>query len=1123
MKRLGLLIPLVCIISAAAAQDAPSLHIRAQMPSGVTAATVPLLATVSTADAARVLGRLANSFANGAVTAAEYADGRWRPVAAQASRLGDDRIRLAVLLPSQPAGLRHVRLLAAPSSFASPGSLRAEAHDGVITVTNSTYTITHDPTKNGGLPSKIVFPQTGKVFDTFSLNDRLHSKEIGGFDLRQDTTPQVTVTAAGPLYAEVQVRARYLQGAKATPGNARATYTYGYFADSPVVRVTADISQEEGFSWNELHVCELHFKDDSFTHRATSEEALAPFADDKGSHRGGQWGALVEGKNAIGLLGSAMIYDGKNDYGRYLHGPWVQWSTATARFALELWIGAADDPVAAISQAAESKLRVLEGTVYSPKLLEQTAALRKQSATQPRAGWMLALLEGALGQGTLSLAEAEQAAATMVADKPLVGNALRLGERVLYVVASQGLGMALSQDHTRIVSLYDLRHRRELLAGPALWFRLSLRNAEGATRTLDSTSFLLRQPAPVAGSGTNPPTLQFFSKGTQLPGLTVTVKPTLLDDRLQWSLTVDNARAEWSLLSVTAPVLQVASLGDDVSDDHVLVPNGFGRAYPVPSRPPYISRYPSGGACMQWMAVTDETSGLYVGCHDATAGTKMVIARTMAGAGVPLSFEVFAPDATVPGNDFAMPGEFVVAAVDGGYFPACKLYREWLDRSAPWWPEPGRFSRADVPQWVQDIQTWVLYGAGDAEKTVPPTKAFAQAMGVPTAIHWYNWHVIPFDNDYPHYFPTKAGFRAGVRELQQAGVRVMPYINGRLWDTDTQSFIDEAHKYATKKEDGTLYTEEYGSKQKLAPMCLATQYWQDKVQEIVLKLVGEEGVDGVYIDQVAAASPVLCYDQSHGHPLGGGHWWVDGYWQMLGELQRQIAAVHPDKMLTTESNAEAYAKYFDAYLMCNSNSDYEVPLFPAVYGGKILMFGTYMNNADWQDLTLMALRQGKLFAFGTQLWWSDPNVIKHEAAAKWLRDLAHLRQRVNEFFVHGQMAAPPVFAEPIGRLTTDWRYGSRTTPIHTPDLWATTWRLAAEGPAISRPALLMPLVNLPKEQRTFTLQFDPATYGLKATGKVKIERVTAAGVTETVTKQGKFALPVTLGPAEATALVITPQ
>jgi hypothetical protein len=175
------------------------------------------------------------------------------------------------------------------------------------------------------------------------------------------------------------------------------------------------------------------------------------------------------------------------------------------------------------------------------------------------------------------------------------------------------------------------------------------------------------------------------------------------------------------------------------------------------------------------------------------------------------------------------------------------------------------------------------------------------------------------------------------------------------------------------------------------------------------------------------------------------------------------------------------------------------------------MFGAYMAGSDWQDMTLMALGPGRLFAFGSGLWWSDPNVVSNAQATKWLHDLAHLRQGVNDFFVRGQTAAPPVCPEKINRVVT--ARGGRQ--IHTPDLWARTWRLK-DG------RLMVPLVNLPKQERAFPRQFDSATYGLKANATVKIERMTADGVAETVSQRGKFALPVRLGPAEATALVITP-
>ena len=114
---------------------------------------------------------------------------------------------------------------------------------------------------------------------------------------------------------------------------------------------------------------------------------------------------------------------------------------------------------------------------------------------------------------------------------------------------------------------------------------------------------------------------------------------------------------------------------------------------------------------------------------------------------------------------------------------------------------------------------------------------------------------------------------------------------------------------ATKDEKGKPYIESYGSKEKdgspvrLGVMCPTTELWQTRVRETVLRLLNECGVKGVYIDQIARGQPDLCFDASHGHPLGGGHWWTEGYWNLLEPIRRAKPA---DCMLTTECNAEPY-------------------------------------------------------------------------------------------------------------------------------------------------------------------------------------------------------------------------
>jgi hypothetical protein len=73
-------------------------------------------------------------------------------------------------------------------------------------------------------------------------------------------------------------------------------------------------------------------------------------------------------------------------------------------------------------------------------------------------------------------------------------------------------------------------------------------------------------------------------------------------------------------------------------------------------------------------------------------------------------------------------------------------------------------------------------------------------------------------NDFPHYFPPKPGFKEGVSELEQHGVFVMPYINGRLWDTRDRGtedfeFSSKALPAATKDHHGEPFVETYFGKE----------------------------------------------------------------------------------------------------------------------------------------------------------------------------------------------------------------------------------------------------------------------------------------------------------------------
>jgi hypothetical protein len=563
----------------------------------------------------------------------------------------------------------------------------------------------------------------------------------------------------------------------------------------------------------------------------------------------------------------------------------------------------------------------------------------------------------------------------------------------------------------------------------------------------------------------------------------IRVEVTLATERtehaLTWDLQIANDSPQWGLWRVVFPEVTVRDLGEG---GRVFLPvtAGIELAHMWNKAGKKGGTYPSGWTCMQYMAAYDTTTrtGLYVGVHDPFGSTKDIFGEGQPEKhAVSLRFEHPVANMGKAGTGFDLPGEARWQLLRGDWFDAALIYRTWASQEAKWWPTLGPEGREDTPKWMRELPVWVMTG-GPPSNCVPGVKTFAQALGIPVGFHWYNWHQIPFDNDYPHYFPPKEGFREGVAELKTAGVYPMPYINGRLWDTHDKGaedwqFSQVARAAATKDEQGNPYTESYGSKEtdgnsvKLAAMCPATPLWQSQVRDIVLRLFNECGVSGVYIDQIAAAQPRLCFDTSHGHELGGGHWWTEGYWKMLSDIRSAKPAAC---MITTECNAEPYLKWLDGYLTWHWQEQNMVPAFSAVYGGAIQMFGRAYRGGASQDLA-HRMKAGQQLVFGEQIGWFGPEVLARADSGKFLRDCIQLRWRLKEYFYQGHMARPPRLTGQIPTVTADWQWHGEW-PITTDAIMTGAWQFPKEN----RVVLLF--ANVSDSPFSSHLEFDPKEYTL---------------------------------------------
>lgn len=973
-----------------------------------------------------------------------------------------------------------------------------------------------DPVRVSGMLSSIVFLKTGKRFDTFTWNDRLYDKEEGQAWLRYDKEAKSEVISEEPLCTVVRFKAKYcLPDGNQPDSKPRATYDWYVFKDLPLIFVRADVQQDKDFIWQELHMLECNFPDESFTHWAGGEPLKSgDFTGKKESIRCSNWGALIDGTNALGLFGTGVIfYDGRGEYGTYMHGPWQPWTSKEGKFSSWLWIGDSEHPDLGAQAAAVDFTK-------KAKVVLTTEGLRAEIAKQWKAA--RGLVEGERGDALWHVCVAEKleergqlAAAALAASGQWPEG---------WVTTDSGalkLAFEVTQGGLEAASLFDSATGTEFLGTKkAPFFTLFLQHIADKTKCeinassgWDHTSVRRNEDQLLLGWES--------PNDSRLSGLTVEVTPVSdpANNAWKWTIKVEGLNPEWTLTDVIFPQV---SLAEWSSNQEVLFPRGPGEVRKDVCREAftYRCRYPSGWGSMQFMAAysPQPATGLYVGVHDPMGSTKEIVLESdPASQTVRLAYENPAPDTGKPGNAFSFSGEAVWQLLRGDWFDATCIYKRWVVANAKWWPKLGKDGREDTPMWTRELCAWAQTGGAPQECTQKVID-FAKDLEVPTGFHWYNWHQIPFDNDYPHYFPTKEGFREAVAQLQQSNVFVMPYINGRLWDTRDKGmedfeFTSKALPAVTKDTDGKPFTESYGSKEsdgspvKLGVMCPTTPLWQQTVKDIVLRIQNEEGTKAVYIDQIAAASPVLCMDTQHGHPLGGGCWWNEGYWKLLEGLRSEM---QKDRMITTECNGEPFIAWMDGYLTWHWQNDGQVPAFPAVYGGAVQMFGRAYGGGDTRELALR-MKAGQQLVFGEQIGWLDPSLVKEADTTGFFKKAVQLRHYLRRYFYAGEMARPPKFTAEVPKVKADWQWSGEWW-VTTDAILTGAWRIPAEGKTV------LIFANVSAEPVNASLKLNGSELGIPATGQqaVVLRDPKLPGEPVTLPATGEY--PMTFSPCEVLAI-----
>lgn len=633
--------------------------------------------------------------------------------------------------------------------------------------------------------------------------------------------------------------------------------------------------------------------------------------------------------------------------------------------------------------------------------------------------------------------------------------------------------------------------------------------------------------------------------------LTAIIHIETTQGKSMWDLSVTGLGNDASLMDVIFPQLNIAAPGNDT----FLYPLYSGRLTPNPgsgidyyndaadATDNNVGIYPRGwGTTMQFFSYYNNNYGLYFGFHDPNASLKEFGVKNENG-GIKIQCKSPIPDKTVNGNDWDFPGHFELDIFNGNWYEAAMIYKKWVASQAHYWAQdtPQRNIRQHK---VGDIGVWLTtsdftaYSMNQMENTIQSSVDF---YDVPVGISLYEWNYFEMDHYFPVFFPERTGLPDLINNLQTNNDLIaMPYTNGRLWDTgvggNDSNDANAAAYYnsdgiasATKRANGTEYTQTFQSNV-FAVMCPTQTNWQDVITDAADQITHRIQAGAVYIDMVAASGPAQCMDATHNHPLGGGHYWRDGYRQMFEDIHNTIPQ---EAFITVEGGNDFLADQVDAYMVQGWQTDHQVPAWQAIYTGKVQLFGTATGGSHYPYQKFYG-RLGQGFIYGVQTGRqylglsinpsSDPDKLM---AANYVKSLSRMRYKLRNFMSYGEMKKPlEVEAVPSGTQIPaitydvyDWGGHHGLASVTYPAIQTSTWQNDDEVVVVFINARIQTPAGTAGGNIDFKFHINASDYGF--TGDVQVQKLTPTTNGNMTTESNSFDKNVSLGNLDIVAYKIT--
>lgn len=498
--------------------------------------------------------------------------------------------------------------------------------------------------------------------------------------------------------------------------------------------------------------------------------------------------------------------------------------------------------------------------------------------------------------------------------------------------------------------------------------------------------------------------------------------------------------------------------------------------------------------------------GFYAACDDSQGFLKDLALWT--DGKDHLNFEVtHQPEqAAVGETNFHLPFTTVLGTFEGDWTTAAEIYRE--SSAAKKFFAEGLRRQQLAPSWVHDTGLW-LWNRGRSQEVLGPALVLHKQIDAPVSILWHWWHNCAYDAGFPDYLPPREGtapFKAALANAQRHDIHAILYMNQRLWATNTQSWrTEKAAVAAVKNAEGKVVTESYNkfTNAPCAPMCIATHQWRDKYSGLAQEVLCNLKADGIYMDQAGVLA--TCYDPTHGHIVGPGRYWPDGFATLTTAIRDRASSRGP-VALGCEYGGEPWLGQFDLILgLCvshdriGSSPDCEpIPFFQAVYHPAATVFGNLtglafppydekwppeatpsnaMSLLDRKYSQQFYLDQARTFVWGLQPMLANflpSQLTDRPQEMDYVTRLVHTRMGALKYLADGTWLRPPPLNVPEQEI--DVCTAGVYTPLKSarhkyPVAIAGAWRAPDGDIAIA-------LASISDRTRLLHLPIDRRVYGL---------------------------------------------